>query len=592
MTAMHRLARRRRGRHRRADPRRLPLARRARGRLLRAGQRRVGRRPARARRARGRRADRLRAHRPRPQGPGDRARAGRRGRARATPSSPRSSGRCSADAAPPARSASRPPRPTSGPGFDMLAAALGAAHGARGRGDRATFAVETDLRDRARPAQPRACAASSACTPPTASPSGSRSRDPALRRPRARAPRRIVAGLVAADHLFELDADLLAHRDRARGPSRQRRRALLRRLRRLRRRRRRRASTRPTASRRVLVVPHEAGAHRRSRARRCPPRCRWPTPSSTSPTARCSMLGLARGDLDLVARGLRDRLHQPRRAHLYPRSMELVERRARARRARGDDLRRRPDGARLDAATSRPARSSRRCARGRRRLGAASCARRSRRRAPTCASSSAGVRPAAPSCAATRSRARRRARGAAAAPRRRAGSRRRGRAGGRRSRSRARRTRRRRSTGGRVCTSSLSPTCSCSDSNASRECTVRMSAMLSSTPSQLRSGLRLSRASSMTSSACSTPCSAKYCASAAEQRVVGGDERVDGQQAERRRAVDEDRRRSRRRRPSSALRSVSSRPILPAERQLGLGEAEVRRDDVVVDRVRPRSRAR
>ena len=36
------------------------------------------------------------------------------------------------------------------------------------------------------------------------------------------------------------------------------------------------------------------------------------------------VLGLARGDWDLVARGLEDRLHQPRREHLYPRSMELV----------------------------------------------------------------------------------------------------------------------------------------------------------------------------------------------------------------------------------------------------------------------------
>jgi homoserine kinase len=36
------------------------------------------------------------------------------------------------------------------------------------------------------------------------------------------------------------------------------------------------------------------------------------------------VLGLARGDWDLVARGLEDRLHQPRRERLYPRSMELV----------------------------------------------------------------------------------------------------------------------------------------------------------------------------------------------------------------------------------------------------------------------------
>jgi homoserine kinase len=38
------------------------------------------------------------------------------------------------------------------------------------------------------------------------------------------------------------------------------------------------------------------------------------------------VLGLARGDLDLVARGLADRIHQPRRAHLSPRSMELLGR--------------------------------------------------------------------------------------------------------------------------------------------------------------------------------------------------------------------------------------------------------------------------
>ncbi len=36
------------------------------------------------------------------------------------------------------------------------------------------------------------------------------------------------------------------------------------------------------------------------------------------------VLGLARDDFSLIARGLSDRLHQDRRAHLYPRSMELV----------------------------------------------------------------------------------------------------------------------------------------------------------------------------------------------------------------------------------------------------------------------------
>ena len=37
------------------------------------------------------------------------------------------------------------------------------------------------------------------------------------------------------------------------------------------------------------------------------------------------VLGLQQADLNLVARGLRDRLHQPARRSLYPRSMELVE---------------------------------------------------------------------------------------------------------------------------------------------------------------------------------------------------------------------------------------------------------------------------
>ena len=38
------------------------------------------------------------------------------------------------------------------------------------------------------------------------------------------------------------------------------------------------------------------------------------------------MLGLAREDFSLIGRGLSDRLHQDRRAHLYPRSVELIGR--------------------------------------------------------------------------------------------------------------------------------------------------------------------------------------------------------------------------------------------------------------------------
>src|SRR5262249_10507838 len=37
------------------------------------------------------------------------------------------------------------------------------------------------------------------------------------------------------------------------------------------------------------------------------------------------VLGLRSADLDLVARGLADRIHQPRRRDLYPRSMAVVD---------------------------------------------------------------------------------------------------------------------------------------------------------------------------------------------------------------------------------------------------------------------------
>jgi homoserine kinase len=42
-------------------------------------------------------------------------------------------------------------------------------------------------------------------------------------------------------------------------------------------------------------------------------------------SAALLVLGLRTADLDLVARGLEDRIHQPRRRDLYPRSMEIVD---------------------------------------------------------------------------------------------------------------------------------------------------------------------------------------------------------------------------------------------------------------------------
>lgn len=132
----------------------------------------------------------------------------------------------------------------------------------------------------------------------------------------------IVAGLMAADHIFELDADLLAlacevegHPDNvaaalyggvvicADGEV-----------------------TRfdvPTGLEGLLVVPYEAV---RTAAARAALPDTVPLADAVHNVARTALLtlGLARGDWELVARGLDDRLHQPHRAHLYPRSAELV----------------------------------------------------------------------------------------------------------------------------------------------------------------------------------------------------------------------------------------------------------------------------
>jgi homoserine kinase len=132
----------------------------------------------------------------------------------------------------------------------------------------------------------------------------------------------VVAGLLAADHLFELDADVLAlatelesHPDNVAaalyggvticadgGVDR---------------------FEPPTGLEAVLVVPGEPV--RTAQARAALP-AQVPMADAVANVAHVALLtlGLARGDWDLVARGLDDRLHQPHRAHLYPRSAELV----------------------------------------------------------------------------------------------------------------------------------------------------------------------------------------------------------------------------------------------------------------------------
>jgi homoserine kinase len=132
----------------------------------------------------------------------------------------------------------------------------------------------------------------------------------------------IVAGLMAADHLFELDADVLALATELEGHPDNVAAALHGgfvvcadgRVDRF---------EAPTGLEAVLVVPDEAV--RTSEARAALP-AQVPMADAVHNVAHAALLalGLARGDWDLLARGLDDRLHQPHRAHLYPRSAELV----------------------------------------------------------------------------------------------------------------------------------------------------------------------------------------------------------------------------------------------------------------------------
>jgi homoserine kinase len=75
----------------------------------------------------------------------------------------------------------------------------------------------------------------------------------------------------------------------------------------------------------IIVVPEDPVPTKEARAA-LP--VEVPMADAVFNVAHASMLvlGLARGEWDLVARGLHDRLHQPHRAPLYPRSLELADR--------------------------------------------------------------------------------------------------------------------------------------------------------------------------------------------------------------------------------------------------------------------------
>jgi homoserine kinase len=134
----------------------------------------------------------------------------------------------------------------------------------------------------------------------------------------------IVAGLLAADHMFELDADLLAlatelegHPDNvaaaihggfvvcADGIAAR--------------------FEPPTGLEALAVVPDEPV---RTRAARAALPVSVPMADAVFNVAHASLLtiGLLQGDWDLLSRGLQDRLHQDHRGPLYPRSLDLARR--------------------------------------------------------------------------------------------------------------------------------------------------------------------------------------------------------------------------------------------------------------------------
>ena len=313
-----------------------------------------------------------------------------------------------------------------GPGFDVLACALGL-HVELEVVETGTFGVVTDLRDRPRPPQPRR-ARLRALAP------GRRARVPdPLRRPAVGRPgherggdRRRAAS--PPTRSTSSTPTCSAHATRWRAI---------------------RTTSPPRCSAASCCAPTAAPS-----ASTCPPGSR---PCSSCRTSRCAphaaraalpaevpmadavfnvahagllVLGLARGDWDLVARGLaRPAAPAAPRAPL-PALDGARPPRAGARRARRDDLRRRPDRARL--VRVRGDGRGRRAARGASaRAGRRSATWRSSRAAPTSSRSEARIRArprraAASACAASRSGP------CARAPRRPArGSRGRGRAGGR-----------------------------------------------------------------------------------------------------------------------------------------------------------------
>ena len=134
----------------------------------------------------------------------------------------------------------------------------------------------------------------------------------------------IVAGLMAADHLFELDAEILPLAEELEGHPDNVAAALLGGFVVCADRQAVRFDP-PTGLEALAVVPEQPV---RTRAARAALPAEVPLADAVFNVAHGALLtlGLARGDWDLLARGLHDRLHEERRAELFPRSFELASR--------------------------------------------------------------------------------------------------------------------------------------------------------------------------------------------------------------------------------------------------------------------------
>lgn len=206
-----------------------------------------------------------------------------------------------------------------GPGFDCFAAALGL-HLELEVLETGSFAVETDL-DVPR-GRENLCVRAFESLHPADDFTFRIGSDIPLTGGLGSSASAIVAGLLAADHLFELDVDLLACATAIEGHPDNVAAALqggfvicadggaVR-------------FEPPTGLEALAVVPEQAV--RTHDARHALP-AQVPIEHAVFNIAHGALLtlGLARGDWDLVARGLNDHLHEERRSHLFPRSYALA----------------------------------------------------------------------------------------------------------------------------------------------------------------------------------------------------------------------------------------------------------------------------